>query len=169
MAVTALFTVLAIMHIGFLMAAVTVVRRFKVLLVRLVAGIAAGLGVLALETEIRLAMVECRRIQQYDVCIPPLMVGMAVFAVGSCRNGQAAVKSFLVANVIEYVFMIMALHAELALLFLVGGVVTPGAFFLVFFMAFNDRARHQERLERVRITRGRHVHKCSERNKSYQY
>ena len=47
------------------------------------------------------------------------MLSMAVFAIGSYCFGQSPMKAFLIAHIIKYVLMIMALHAQLSLLCLV--------------------------------------------------
>ena len=45
--------------------------------------------------------------------------------------------------IIQYVFMVMALHAQLALLGLAGCVVTLVAVLFIFLVTLDNRARHQ--------------------------
>jgi len=51
--------------------------------------------------------------------------------------------------IIQYVFMVMALHAQLALLGLAGCVVTLVAVLFIFLVTFDNRARHQKRFQGI--------------------
>ena len=143
-AVTTFFTVFTIMDIDFLVAAVTIEGCVGVFLFGFMAGLAACLGVHALQAKICVAVIERRLIQQDDFSIPAFMVLVAVTAFGSYRYGQPAMKAFLSAHVVQYVFMVMALHTQLALLFLVRSVVALAAVIFIFFVALDHWTRHQE-------------------------
>ena len=59
MAVATLLAVLAFVYIDLLVAAVTVLWRFMVFLLRLVAGVATGLRVYSLQLKIGFRVIEC--------------------------------------------------------------------------------------------------------------
>ena len=88
-------------------------------------------------------MVESGLVEQNDLCVPAFVFSMAMLALRFYRSRKAAVKPFLVIDIVEYVFVVMAVHAEFALPILVGLVVAFVALLFEFFMGLDDGPRHQ--------------------------
>jgi hypothetical protein len=67
---------------------------------------------------------------------------MAVFAIRYRCFWQPSMKTFFITYVIEYVFMVMTLHAQLPLFVLIQGIVALVTVLLVFFVRIDQRAWH---------------------------
>jgi len=160
MAVSTFFTLLTIMHVGFLMAAVTVMWRLMVFLFRFMTGIAGRFCMHAFQAEVGFGVVECRWVKQDYFCISAFMLGVTVLAVSFNRSGQTPMESGFFINVIEYVFMVMALHAKFALSGLVRGVVALTTILFIFLMCLYYRARHQQGSQGICMDGMKSAHYC---------
>jgi len=149
MAAFALFAHFSLMDIVPLVAAVTAGWCLAVWLLIFVAESACGGGVGPLELEVALVVVEAGAVEVDDGGPPPSMVGVAGFALHLHHLWLYLRTETVVAATARDVGgdIIMAVETELALAIFVKIVVTLLALLLVFGVASDDIAGHQQPLE----------------------
>ncbi len=135
------------MRIVFLVAGSAMQGSLPKLLPGNMTALAWGDPMLAFQNKIRNGVVERFLIQQDDIRFPPLMIGVAGFAFEGSQFFLPAMKSLFSLYVNGHIFM--ADHALPVLTFLFEQVMTLGTLPLIFRMALDHRARHEELFKSV--------------------
>jgi len=113
---------------------------------------AIHIGMVALQSKVRVLVIEHLPVQYNDDGIPSLMVCVAVRAIIQPRILEQAVKTDDVADIKGNV--LMAVQAQRALLFTIECFMARIAIRLVFGMRCNDLARHDQGFHLSECVRG---------------
>jgi hypothetical protein len=142
-------TELFFVNVIFLVTINTCSRCVAVFLPTDMAGTATGPGVRPLQQKIRTFVIKCFNSQLDDICITPLVIGVAVFAC-SLPCHAPTMKSLPAAYVCTDLFM--AIRTQAVLAFLAEWLMALAALFLVFSMSLHQLAGHNQRFNTGRYS-----------------